>query len=268
MRPIPQVPTVLCIGGHDPSGGAGVGADAEAVRAAGCFALTVISALTEQDTRGLRRIYPQPAEQVEAQCQALLEDSAPRALKIGLVGSSRIVRLLAALIDAHPDLPVVLDPVLAAGAGQPTADAALVNQLRTHLVRRATLVTPNLPEAQTLGDAQEPRRCARRLLQAGARWVLITGTHDETPQVTNRLFAADGSERDWTWPRLPGVYHGSGCTLASAAAARLALGQSVTQAVDAAQAYTWTSLERAMRSGRGQLTPNRLFDYPIAGVER
>lgn len=252
-------PTVLCIGGHDPSGGAGILADAEAVRASGAFALTVVTALTDQDTGGLRGIYPQPPEQVEAQCRAMMEDGQPRAIKIGLVGSSRIVRVLGSLLDGRPNLPLVLDPVLASNAGQEMVDAALLNQLRNHLVRRATLVTPNLPEACTLADSEDPARCARRLLEIGARWVLVTGTHSATPNVVNRLYAADGAERSWSWPRLPGEYHGSGCTLASAIAARLALGSPMLEAVASAQEYTWTTLDRALRTGRGQLTPNRLF---------
>lgn len=252
-------PTVLCIGGHDPSGGAGIGADAEAIRAAGAHALTVISALTDQDTREMRALFPQPPDQVEAQCRTMLADGQPRAIKIGLVGSSRIARVLAQLIDAHPDLPVVLDPVLASGAGQSVVDAALLNQLRTHLVKRATLITPNLPEALSLGDGQDAATCSRRLFELGAGWVLVTGTHDQTTEVVNRLFAADGSTRSWTWPRLVGDYHGSGCTLASAIAARLALGSSMIEAVEEAQAYTWTALQRARRTGQGQLTPNRLY---------
>lgn len=260
-----SLPSILCIGGHDPSGGAGILADAEAVRAAGAFALTVITALTDQDTTGLRAIHPQPPEQVETLCRALIEDGQPQVLKVGLVGSSRIVRVLGALIDGHPGIPLVLDPVLASNAGQEMVDAALLNQLRNHLVRRATLVTPNLPEACTLADADEPGRCARRLLEIGARWVLVTGTHDpSTPEVVNRLYAADGSARAWTWPRLPGEYHGSGCTLASAIAARLALGYPMVEAVAAAQEYTWTTLDQALRTGRGQMTPNRLFALPVS----
>ncbi|WP_295405772.1 hydroxymethylpyrimidine/phosphomethylpyrimidine kinase [uncultured Thiocystis sp.] len=255
-----QRPVVLCIGGHDPSGGAGILADAESIRAGGAFAVTVISALTDQDTCGLRHLYPQPPEQVEAQCQALIHDSDPRALKIGLIGDARIAQAIVRLVDAHPELPVILDPVLASGAGQRVADAALLEQLRKQLIPRSTLITPNLPEARTLTDADSPADCAARLLEMGARWVLITGTHDDTRQVTNRLHGPDGARRDWDWPRLPGEYHGSGCTLASAIAARIALGMSMVDAVDSAQAYTWNSLQRAFRSGRCQLTPNRLYD--------
>lgn len=264
-------PVVLCVGGHDPSGGAGIMADAEAVQAAGAFPVTVVSALTKQDSCGLTTLYPRPADQVDAQCRALIEDSEPRALKIGLVGNSRTMRVLSRLIDEHPDLPVILDPVLASSAGQSVIDAAALNQLKTHLMGRCTLMTPNLPEAQTLAQAATGADCAARLLAAGARWVLITGTHDRTPEVINRLYArtrlkpeAGGTLDDdgslcWRWPRLPGEYHGSGCTLASAIAARIALGQPLIEAIAAAQDYTWHSLAQALRTGRCQLTPNRLF---------
>ena len=298
-------PVVLCIGGHDPSGGAGILADAEAIRAAGAFAVTVVTALTDQDTCGLRHVYPQPPEQVAAQCRALIADSTPRAIKIGLIGSAPLVPVLAAIIDANPSLPVVLDPVLASGAGQSCADSLLLNQLRQQLIPRSTLITPNLPEAHALVGGGTADQCvtvqtpspqpppagrggddqalveqtpstlagegsgggeaclhhyAARLLDTGARWVLITGTHNDTAQVTNRLYGPDGYRQDRDWPRLPGEYHGSGCTLASAIAARLARGMTMEEAVAAAQDYTWNTLQQAFRSGRCQLTPNRLFD--------
>lgn len=265
MDSIPSPPTVLCVGGHDPSGGAGIGADAEAIRAAGAFALTVVSALTDQDTRGLRSVFPQPPVQVEAQCRALIEDGSPAAIKIGLIGAAPLVPVLCALIDDHPSLPVVLDPVLATGSGKALADMVLVKALLAGLLGRITLVTPNLPEAQRLSGGADASECGRRLRAAGAPWVLITGTHEEASAVTNRLYGPDGSEQALTWPRLPGVYHGSGCTLASAIAARLALGMAMPDAVAAAQSYTWTSLARAWRTGRGQLTPNRLFALPPGG---
>jgi hydroxymethylpyrimidine/phosphomethylpyrimidine kinase len=252
-------PVVLCVGGHDPSGGAGILADAEAVRAAGAFPVTAISVITEQDTCGLWRIHPQPAEQLEGQCRALLRDCSAQALKIGMVGSSRAIRVLNALIDEHPDLPVVLDPVLGSGAGQSVVDAAMLNQLRQNLIRRSTLITPNLPEAQTLTAARSPTQCGERLLAAGARWVLVTGTHDDTTDVTNWLLNAEGFQQRWDWPRLKGEYHGSGCTLASAIAARLALGMTMPEAVAEAQAYTWETLNQALRTGRCQLTPDRLY---------
>ncbi|NCA69880.1 MAG: hydroxymethylpyrimidine/phosphomethylpyrimidine kinase [Sphingobacteriia bacterium] len=252
-------PVVLCVGGHDPCGGAGILADAEAVRAAGAYAVTAISVITEQDTCGLIDLHPQPPEQIEGQCRALLRDGAPRALKIGMIGSSRVIRILNALIDEHPDLPVVLDPILRTGTGHAVMDAAMLNQLRQNLIRRSTLITPNLPEAYALTAAPSLRECAARLQAFGARWVLITGAHDDTSHVTNWLFGPDGFEQSWDWPRLNAEFHGSGCTLASAIAGRLALGLEMTEAVAQAQTYTWESLDRALRTGRCQLTPNRLY---------
>jgi hydroxymethylpyrimidine/phosphomethylpyrimidine kinase len=252
-------PLVLCIGGHDPSGGAGITADVEAVRAAGAFAVTLISALTEQNTCGLSRIRPQAPEHLESQCRTLLSDGMPGAIKIGMLASVQAVDLLAAVIDGNPDIPAVLDPVLASGSGHRVADAALLDRLRLRLIPRSTLVTPNLPEARILTDARTPADCARGLIALGARWVLITGTHDETPDVANWLFNAEGLQQRLAWPRLDGEYHGSGCTLASASAARLALGMRMREAVAEAQAYTWETLSRAFRTGRCQLTPNRLY---------
>ncbi|NEX21197.1 hydroxymethylpyrimidine/phosphomethylpyrimidine kinase [Thiorhodococcus mannitoliphagus] len=254
-------PVVLCVGGHDPSGGAGILADAESVLAASAFPVTVVTALTDQDSCGLRDMRPQPYQQLDAQCRRIIADSAPRALKLGLLASSGIVRALSRIIDEHPELPVVLDPVLATGAGQHLVDAALLNQLRKHLLHRCSLLTPNLPEARTLSTGQSADDCATRLLSTGVRWVLITGTHDDTEQVTNRLYSADGDHRAWDWPRLPGDYHGSGCTLASAIAVRLAWGMEMEDAVASAQSYTWESLKQAFRTGRCQLTPNRLHHF-------
>ncbi|MBK1693714.1 hydroxymethylpyrimidine/phosphomethylpyrimidine kinase [Chromatium weissei] len=250
-------PLVLCLGGHDPSGGAGILADAEAVAAAGAFAITVITALTEQNTCGLRQLHSQPPAQIAAHWRTLLADRAPAVLKIGLIGSAAIADTISELCAELPTLPVILDPVLATGAGQTVADAALLQQLRERLIPRCLLITPNVPEAQLLTGAQLPDDCAEHLLALGARWVLITGTHDDTAQVTNRLYGADGTRQDWNWPRLPGEYHGSGCTLTSAIAGRLAMGMPLLDAIAAAQNFTWHSLQRAFRTGRCQLTPNR-----------
>ncbi len=259
MATAEQTSILLCVGGHDPSGGAGTQADAEAARACGVHAACVITCLTAQDSCGVAQLWPQSAEQVAEQCRLILADSRIGAIKVGLLGNSRIVRVLAALAEEHPDLPLILDPVLAAGTGEPVTDAALLNQMRNNLLGRCTLVTPNLPEAQSLSGFSKPDDCARRLLDTGCRWLLITGTHEDREDVVNRLYGRDGSRREWSWPRLPGVYHGSGCTLASAVAARLVRGMEMTDAISDAQSYTWDTLKHAWRTGRCQLTPNRLF---------
>lgn len=252
-------PAVLCAGGHDPSGGAGLIADAEAVRAAGGHAIGLVTCLTNQDSQGLRGLYPQPPARFEEQWRTLTADSPIAAIKIGLIGTASLARTLVRLIGEQADRPIVLDPVLATGAGDPVADHALVETLQRKLIGATTLITPNWPEARTLADAATPDACAARLLARGCRWVLITGTHADGPEVINRLYGRDGHRQSWGWPRLSGEYHGSGCTLASAIAARLAAGQELVDAVAEAQAYTWQALARARRTGRGQLTPNRLF---------
>ena len=250
---------LLCIGGHDPSGGAGIQADAEAARATGVHSCSVITCLTSQNSCGLKRLWPQQAEHVEEQCRLVFSDSLVGALKIGLLGSSRVVRVLCDLATEYPRVPLILDPVLATSAGQQLADAALLNQIRNNLLARCTLVTPNLPEARTLSNFNEPDDCAQRLLQTGCPWVLITGTHDPGNEVINRLYGRDGTRREWSWPRLQGEHHGSGCTLASAIAARIVRGMEMEAAVAEAQSYTWETLSRALRTGHCQLTPNRLF---------
>jgi hydroxymethylpyrimidine/phosphomethylpyrimidine kinase len=192
MQPTSTIPAVLCAAGHDPCGGAGIAADGEAIRAAGAHALSVITCLTSQDTCGLRRLWPQPPDQVDEQCRLLMADARVSAIKVGLLGSAALARVLTRLVREHPDLPLVVDPVLASGAGQSVADAALCNQLRQHLLPAATLITPNLPEAQTLTGAIAADDCAQRLLRLGGPWVLITGTHAPGEAVTNRLYGRDG----------------------------------------------------------------------------
>lgn len=256
---ISQPPIVLCVGGHDPTGGAGLSADAEAIRAAGGHALGLVTCLTVQSTAGVSGVLPQSPTQIEAQWQTLVADSPIAAIKIGLLGHAALAQTVAALVQRHGDCPIVLDPVMASGRGDRLADAALSEQLRNHLPRLCTLITPNLPEAQALAGADTPAACANVLLQTGCRWVLITGTHADSTEVINHLYGHDGYYESWRWPRLPHAYHGSGCTLASAIAARLAGGMGLVEAVAEAQAYTWQTLRQARRTGRGQLTPNRLF---------
>jgi len=145
---------------------------------------------------------------------------------------------------------VVLDPVLASGRGDPLADAAVLAALREHLLPRTTVLTPNTFEAHALGGVAA---CLAR----GCEYVLLTGTHAETTEVVNTLHGAGGMVREDRWPRLPGSYHGSGCTLAAALAARLALGDAVPQAARAAQEFTWRALERGFKPGSGQHLPWR-----------
>jgi len=250
-------PVVLAVGGHDPTGGAGIQADIETLTALGCHAATAVSCLTVQDTRDVSRIVPVDPRLLGEQIAAVRADLAPVVLKIGLIGDAPIADCLLDIVPAFAG-PVVLDPVLAAGGGRDLADDALTGAV-VRLLPHLTLITPNRAEARRLTGRADPDAAARCLLQAGCGAVLLTGADEATgAEVANQLYTPEAEPRDFRWPRLPGVYHGSGCTLASACAARLALGDPLAQAVEAAQRFAWQALEHAHAPGRGQLVPRRI----------
>ena len=171
---------------------------------------------------------------------------------------------IAEIVSDYPDVPLVLDPVLASGRGDAFATDAMTDAIRELLLPHTTILTPNSIEARRLADVEDEddaslALCAERLIEMGAEYVLITGTHEPTTDVINTLYAKSGVVRSDTWARLPGSYHGSGCTLASAIAAMLASGLEIPEAVREAQDYTWHTLKKAYRPGMGQYLPDRLF---------
>ena len=247
--PLPP-PLVLSFAATDPTGGAGLQADVLTLAALGCHPLSVLTAVTVQDTRGVSRMQALDARLVAEQAERLLAEVAVAAFKIGVVASAANAQAIAAVLAAHPRVPVVLDPVLASGRGDALAGSATLEALRAHLLPRTTVLTPNTLEALALGGVAA---CLAR----GCQYVLVTGTHADTPEVVNTLHGAAGVVREDRWPRLPASYHGSGCTLASAIAARLAHGDPVPEAARAAQDYTWHALERGFRPASGQHLPVR-----------
>jgi hydroxymethylpyrimidine/phosphomethylpyrimidine kinase len=253
-------PGVLCVGGHDPTGGAGIQADIETLTALGVRPFSLVTCLTTQDTNDVAGILPTPVAAFRQQFDRLLADIQPDAIKIGLLGSVDVASFLAGRLAAF-DRPLVIDPVLRAGGGEPLAGEALRHCLRDRLVCRATLLTPNLAELMQLTGQTDVAAAAQSLLDLGAAGVLVTGAdaaaERQDDQVSNTLYAPEAPSVSWNWPRLPHVYHGSGCTLASACAAGLARGDPLAEAVAAAQAFTWHSLARGGRPGTGQHLPDR-----------
>ena len=257
-------PIVLTFAASDPSGGAGMQADLLTLASMGCHPLSVITALTVQDTAGVEGVLPIDADWVADQARCLLEDMPVDAFKIGVLGSVENIAAIAEIVSDYPDVPLILDPVLASGRGDELATEEMTHALRELLLPQTTLVTPNSLEVRRLAEGDEDEElsieaCAMRLIETGCEYVLVTGTHENTPQVINTLYSKDGVVRTDTWPRLPGTYHGSGCTLASAIAAMLANGLDLTDAVREAQDYTWHTLQKAYRPGMGQHLPDRLF---------
>ena len=259
MNVPPSRPVVLCLSGHDPSGGAGLQADIEALLAQGCHAAPTVTALTVQDTQNVRDFRVLDREWVLAQAQAVIADLPVAAVKLGMLGSVQMVDTVIELMQQLPNTPLVCDPVLRAGGGGALGQDDVGFALRERLLSLALIATPNLPEARLLAELPEgtAEQCAARLLPH-CRNLLITGGHGDEQDIHNRLYLRDGSQHVFTCPRLPGSYHGSGCTLASALAGRLALGEELVSAVRSALDYTWRCLRDAEQPGQGQYVPRRL----------
>jgi hydroxymethylpyrimidine/phosphomethylpyrimidine kinase len=254
-----QYPRVLSIAGSDSGGGAGIQADLKTFAALGCFGMTAITALTAQNTLGVRAIHGVPPQMLLDQIDAVVEDIGVDAVKIGMLHSPEIVHAVAEAIDRHALERVVLDPVMVATSGAVLIDNPAIAALVRELFGRAALVTPNLDEAallvgRPLDSEQAMELAARELLAQGARAVLLKGGHLPGEVVSDLLIAQDGAPH---WMRAPRIHsantHGTGCTLSSAIAAHLALGLSLLDAVEAARAYVRAALQAGapVRTGAG-----------------
>ena len=259
-------PLVMTFAATDPSGGAGLQADLLTISSMGCHPLSVVTAITVQDTSGVDDVLPIDPDWVVDQARAMLEDVPVAAFKIGLLGSVENIAAIAEVLADYPDIPLVLDPVLASGRGDELANDDMLDAMRELLIPQTTIITPNSMEARRLAldednEEDDPtlEECAKRILLMGCEYVLITGTHEQTPKVINTLYSERGVISSDSWARLPGIYHGSGCTLASAIAALMAQGVAVPEAVKEAQEYTWQTLNAGFRPGMGQHIPDRLF---------
>jgi hydroxymethylpyrimidine/phosphomethylpyrimidine kinase len=252
-----EYPRVLSIAGSDSGGGAGIQADLKTFAALGCFGMTAITALTAQNTLGVRAIHGVPPAMLRAQIDAVLDDIGTHAVKIGMLHSPEIVLTVAAAIDRHALTKVVLDPVMVATSGAVLIDNPAIAVLVRELFGRATLVTPNLDEAallvgRRLDSEAGMEAAARELLAMGAPAVLLKGGHLAGDVVSDLLITNKG---ELHWMRAPRIdthnTHGTGCTLSSAIAAQLALGATLLQAVQAARGYVRAALQAGARVRTG-----------------
>lgn len=252
-------PIVLCLSGHDPSGGAGIQADIEAILAQNCHAAPTITALTVQNTVDVIDFKVLDREWVLAQANAVLKDMSVSAIKLGMLGNMEMVDTIIEIVKENPNLPLVCDPVLRAGGGGALGKGDIAYAIREKLLPLATIATPNLPEARILAELPEGSadECAEKLL-AHCKHLLIKGGHESDPIISNRLYNQQGERHIFTCERLLGNFHGSGCTLASALSGRLALGEELVSAVETALSYTWRTLRDAESPGHGQYIPRRL----------
>jgi len=257
-------PAVLCFSGHDPSGGAGIQADIEAITAQGVQAMTVVTALTCQDTRHVKSFQSVDALQLSRQAETLLNDMPVHAFKIGMTADVSVVKAIHSIIKKHEEIPVIFDPVLASGGGDLLATRELINAIDIYLLPYCHLITPNIPEALKLLDGSEADEknvttAASFLLNAGCEHVLITGTHSQSEEIEHQLYHAHEAMQTFKNKRLPHEYHGSGCTLASSIAAFIARGEETNQAIKLGLDYTFASLQHAQAPGHGQYLPDRLY---------
>ncbi len=260
-------PRVLSIAGSDSGGGAGIQADLKTFSALGCFGMTAITALTAQNTCGVRSIHAVPPEMLRDQMDAVLEDIGADAVKVGMLHAPDIVRTVAQAIDRHQLQRVVFDPVMVATSGAKLIDDPAIAVLVTELFPRATLITPNLDEAallvgRPLHTPQDMALAAAELLARGARAVLLKGGHLAGEVVTDLLLM---SEREPLWMHAPRIHtantHGTGCTLSSAIAAYLALGVSLPDAVQQAREFVRQALQAgaSVQTGQGSGPLNHGF---------
>ncbi|AUM13919.1 bifunctional hydroxymethylpyrimidine kinase/phosphomethylpyrimidine kinase [Ketobacter alkanivorans] len=253
------VPIVMVFAGHDPCGGAGIQADIETLTSLGCHPCTIITALTAQDTSTVKDFIPADATFLVEQARAVLEDMPVAAFKIGMTASVEIIEAIHTLLQDYPEVPVVFDPVMAAGGGGTLARENLIDAFHDLLMPCTSVVTPNTLEAKALcSDADSLDACAQQLMAQGTEYVLITGGHEGSPNIVNRLWGHRQFLEEYQQKRLPGEFHGTGCTLASSIAGYLAHGASMASAVRDAQAYTAKAVAHARRLGMGQLIPDRL----------
>lgn len=250
-------PVVLIIAGNDPSGGAGICADTQAVTALGCHPAPVLSSLTVQDTVNAYEVRFLDPAFVYRQAETVLADLDVRAIKLGLLGNAETGIAVARLLAKYPEIPVVTDPVLIAAGGAQLAEAQLVDVYLQEILPRTTVLTPNAHELRRLAPEGSAGVCAAQLLASGCQYLLHKGGDEDTPDVINMLYSREGTLQEFRWERFPGSHHGSGCTLASAIAAFLARGEHPKNAVREAQAFTHKAIATGWKLGKGQNIPNR-----------
>jgi hydroxymethylpyrimidine/phosphomethylpyrimidine kinase len=255
---------VLIIAGSDSGGGAGIQADIKAVSALGAFAATAITALTAQNTRGVFGVHPVPTAFIDQQISLVLGDIGADCLKTGMLHAAEVIETVVAAIERDaPGVPLVADPVMIAKGGAALLEDAAVATLRARLVPRATLLTPNIPEAEaltgmTIRGENEMRAAGQALIEAGAGAVLVKGGHLEGATVRD-LLVTRGGVRVFENPRIDTPHtHGTGCTLASAIAAGLAQGLALADAVGRAEAYLHQAIRTAPGLGSGHGPVNHL----------
>lgn len=247
----------MILSGLDPSGGAGIQADIQAITSLGCHPLPVLTCLTVQDTVNVYGAEAINAELIRRQLKCVADDAPIHAIKTGALGNSAIVDVLVDFIGEHPGIPLITDPVIKAAGGGDLADDELIMAMKERLFPLAEMITPNGIELAMLGNNPDAGQAAANLLESGCSSVLATGGHGTGLQIINKLFNHAPEPMTWQIERVGGEYHGTGCTLAAAIAAGRASGLSQRAAISQAQNYVNHAILHALEVGKGQPVPDR-----------
>ena len=264
-------PILLTIAGFDPSCGAGVAADLKTFAAHGCYGIAAITSLTVQNTQGVEAVHNTPSAELREQLEVLVKDSEIAAVKIGMLGNRGNAVVVGEFLDAHTFAHVVHDPLMKSSSDSELLDAGGIKYVATELLRRASVITPNVPEAEiltgiTIKDVNDMEAAARRLVEMGAKAVIVKGGHME--KATDVVF--DGKEMH----QLGGDKvklehtHGTGCTFASALTAQLAAGRGLVEAATLAKAYVMKAIEKAYPVGKGRVPLDHFYRMKIEPLAR
>jgi hydroxymethylpyrimidine/phosphomethylpyrimidine kinase len=264
-------PILLTIAGFDPSCGAGVGADLKTFAAHGCYGIAAITSLTVQNTQGVETVHNTPASELREQLEILVKDCEIAAVKIGMLGNRGNAAVVAEFLDAHKFAHIVHDPVMKSSSGSELLDAAGIKFVASELLKRATVITPNLPEAEiltglTIKDVADMEAAARKIAELGAQAVIVKGGHMD--KAIDVLF--DGTDMHplgGDKVKLENT-HGTGCTFASAITAQLAAGRSLLEATTLAKAYVMKAIEKAYPVGKGRLPVDHFYRMKIEPLAR
>ena len=264
-------PILLTISGFDPSCGAGVGADLKTFAAYGCYGVAAITSITVQNTQGVEGVHNTPSAELRAQLDVLAKDCEIAAVKIGMLGNRGNAAVVAEFLDSHKFAHVVLDPVMRSSTGSELLDAGGIKYVATELLKRSSVITPNVAEAETLSgmsikDVNDMEAAARKIVEMGAHAVIVKGGHME--KAVDVLF--DGTEMlqlSGDKVRLEQT-HGAGCTFASAITAQLAAGRPLMEATTLAKAYVVKAIEKSYAVGKGFVPLDHFYRMKIEPMAR
>ncbi len=259
---VPAAPVVLTIAGFDPSGGAGIAADLKTFAAHNCYGVAAITALTVQNTRSVNEVYPVESGKLRESIQALWEDGRIAAIKVGMLSDRANAEVVKDFLSANASVPTVIDPVLRSATGRNLLDQEGISVLREDLLKLATIVTPNLQEAASLTGfkvetVEEMKAAAKRLVEMGAKAVVVTGGHLE--KAIDVYYDGASFETFIGEKVKPDNTHGTGCTFSSAIASNLALGRQLRDAIVLAKVYVTEAIRKAFAIGPGRLPLHHLY---------